>query len=133
MTLAYRVYVIEGDAISPVAQRTFHHFFFREERTLQAYSGQTLTFAMPTYETENRRPVRVVRLDTLRLTVRADGSMDQDQYFRHLVHAVAAVDTDTADPAGAKLLESAKKRRENRSPEISEKAYRSILAHLNLP
>jgi hypothetical protein len=125
--MGYRVYIIEGDAVSPVKQKTFHDFLFREERTLRAYSGRTVTFAMAFYETENRRPVRIVRLDTLRLTVKQDGSLDQDEYRRHLMDTLAALDSEVADPLGAK------KPRENRSPKISDQAYRNILADLKIP
>jgi hypothetical protein len=118
VSLGHRIYVVEGDAIRPVAQKTFRDFFFKKKPALPAYSGQTVTFAMPIYEIENRRPVRVVRLDTLRLTVKDDGSLD-------LYHQLVA-DTFTAP--------FARKRRENRrSPKISEAAYRKILVHLKIP
>ena len=56
MSLGHRTYIIEGDSVSPLAQKTFDDFFFDERPALGAYSGRTLTFAMPMYELENRRP-----------------------------------------------------------------------------
>ena len=61
MSVGNRVYIIEGDSITPVAQERFDEFFFRAGPALRAYSGRTLTFAMPTYALENKRPARVVR------------------------------------------------------------------------
>ncbi|HWJ01404.1 MAG TPA: hypothetical protein VNU96_20515 [Burkholderiales bacterium] len=99
MSVGNRVYIIEGDSITPVAQKTFDEFFFSERPALRAYSGRTLTFAMPTYELENKRPSRVVRFDTLRLAVKQDGSLDQDHYRRCLAAIFAAIDAE--DPAAA--------------------------------
>ena len=61
MSLGHRTYIIEGDRISPLAQMTFDEFFFNERPALGAYSGRTLTFAMPMYELENRRPAPSMR------------------------------------------------------------------------
>ena len=124
MSLGHRIYVVEGDAISRVAQKTFDDFFFNERPTLRAYSGRTLTFAMPMFELEGRRPARVVRFDTLRLAVKEDGSLDQDHYRRRLADIFAAVDAE--DPAEATMA------RERRSPQISEEARKRILVHLSI-
>ena len=139
MSLGHRIYVVEDDAISPLAQKTFHDFFFKQAPALPAYSGQTVTFAMPIYEIENRRPVRVVRLDTLRLAVKDDGSLDQDQYHQLVADTFTALfpAADTARPAETNTVDAnmlfAKKREENRwSPKISEAAYGKILAHLGI-
>jgi hypothetical protein len=86
MSLGHRTYIIEGDSIRPLAQKTFDDFFFNERPTLGAYSGRTLTFAMPMYELENRRPARVVRFDTLRLAVRKRWLADRDHYRRRSGH-----------------------------------------------
>ena len=124
MSVGNRVYIVEGDSIIPVAQKTFDEFFFREGPALPAYSGRTLTFAMPTYELENKRPARVVRFDTLRLAVKKDGSLDQDHYRRCLTDIFSAIDAE--DP------EEAATARKYRSPVISEAAYRRVLAHLRI-
>ena len=124
MSVGNRVYIIEGDGITPVAQKIFDDFFFSERPALRAYSGRTLTFAMPTYELENKRPSRVVRFDTLRLAVKQDGSLDRDHYRRCLADIFAAIDAQ--DPAGAATA------RKYRSPNISEKAYQRVLAHLDI-
>jgi len=124
MSVSQRVYIIEGDAVTPVAQKTFDDFFFGEGPALSAYSGRTLTFAMPTYELENRRPTHIVRFDTLRLAVREDGSLDQDHYRHSLADVFAAIDAE--DPTEAAMA------RKRRSPTISEEAYKRVLAHLRI-
>ena len=124
MSLGQRTYIIEGDSISPLPQKKFDDFFFNERPTLRAYSGRTLTFAMPMYELEDERPARVIRLDTLRLAVKEDGSLDQDHYRRRLTDVFAAIDKE--DPAEATIA------RERRSPQISEEARKQILAHLKI-
>ena len=124
MSVSQRVYIIEGDAITPVARETFDEFFFSEGPALPEYSGRTLTFAMPTYELANRRPTHVVRFDTLRLAVREDGSLDQDHYRHCLADIFAAIDAE--DPAEAAIA------RKRRSPQISDEAYKKVLAHLKL-
>lgn len=124
MSVGQRVYIIEGDAITPVAQETFDDFFFGEEPALRAYCGRTLTFAMPTYGLENRRPTHIVRFDTLRLAVKEDGSLDQAQYRRRLAQIFAAI--DAKDPAEAAMA------RKRRSPQISDEAYKRVLAHLEI-
>jgi len=125
MSVGQRIYIIEGDAITPVAQKTFDDFFFRHEPALPEYSGRTLTFAMPTYALENRRPARIVRFETLRLAIKEDGSLDQAQYRRRLAQIFAAIDAE--DPAEAAVA------RKRRSPQISDEAYRRVLAHLRIP
>ena len=124
MSVGKRVYIVEGDSITPVAQKTFDEFFFGERPALPDYSGRTLTFAMPTYELQNKRPTRIVRLDTLRLAVREDGSLDQDHYRRCLADIFAAIDAE--DPTGAATA------RKYRSPNISEEAYKRVLADLKI-
>ena len=139
MSLGHRIYVVEGDAIRPLAQKTFHDFFFNKAPALPAYSGQTVTFAMPIFEIENRRAIRVARMDTLRLTVKDDGSLDEDQYHQLVADMFTALfpAADTARPAETSTVDANvlfdKKRRENRwSPKISEVAYGKILAHLGI-
>ena len=124
MNVGNRVYIVEGDSIIPVAQKTFDEFFFQEVPALPAYSGRILTFAMPTYELENKRPTHVVRFDTLRLAVKEDGSLDQDHYRRCLRDIFSAIDAE--DPAAAATA------RKYRSPIISEEAYKRVLAHLRI-
>jgi len=139
VSLGHRIYVVEGDAIRPLAQKTFHDFFFKKAPALPAYSGQTVTFAMPIYEIENRRAIRVARMDTLRLTVKDDGSLDEGQYHQLVADMFTALfpAADTARPAETSTVDANvlfdKKRRENRwSPKISEVAYGKILAHLGI-
>ena len=124
MSVGNRIYIVEGDAITPVAQKTFDDFFFSEGPALPEYSGRTLTFAMPTYGLENRRPTHIVRFDTLRLAVREDGSLDQDHYRHSLADIFAAIDAE--DPAKAAVA------RKRRSPQISDEAYKRVLAHLKI-
>ena len=124
MSVGNRVYIVEGDSIIPVAQKTFDDFFFGDAPALRAYSGRTLTFAMPTYELEDKRPTHVVRFDTLRLAVREDGSLDQDHYRRCLRDIFAAIDAE--DEAGAARA------RKYRSPKISDEAYKRVLVHLKI-
>lgn len=124
MSVGQRVYIVEGDTITPVAQKTFDDFFFGQAPALRAYAGQALTFAMPTYELENKRPARIVRFDTLRLVVREDGSLDQAHYRRRLANIFAAI--ELGDPEEAAMA------RKRRSPQISEEAYRRVLAHLKI-
>ena len=124
MSFEHRVYIVEGDTVTPVAKKTFDDFFFREAPALRAYAGRTLTFALPTYALENRRPTVIVRFDTLRLAVKQDGSLDQAQYRRRLAQIFAAI--DAKDPNEAAMA------RKRRSPQISDEAYKSVLAHLGI-
>ena len=79
---------------------------------------------MPVYETQNRRPARLVRLDTLRLTVKADGSVDRDEHRRLMKDSFTAL-----FPAA----DATDKGRENRwSPKISDHVYKNILLHLGI-
>ncbi|HEY7665146.1 MAG TPA: hypothetical protein VH934_18670 [Xanthobacteraceae bacterium] len=123
----------------PLAQRTFDDFFFKKKPALRAYSGQTLTLAMPIYETANRRPARLVRMDRLRLTVKADGSLDRDEYrrlvkdaFTALFPAADAAHLAQSRLADAGMLSADKLLRSRWSPKISEEAYKRILAHLGI-
>jgi hypothetical protein len=56
--------------------------------------------------------------------VKQDGSLDQDHYRRCLAAIFAAIDAE--DPAAAATA------RKHRSPNISEEAYKRVLAHLNI-
>lgn len=78
MSLGHRFFVVDEHSAVRLSQKTFNEFFFRRLPALPGYAGGTLVVAMVVYELENRKPTRIIRIDTHRFRVNADGSMERE-------------------------------------------------------
>ena len=88
MGIGYRIFVVEEEGIRRVSQKTFDDLFFHKKRPFPEVRGRTIDVIAAFYEVENRKPSRVIRLDSMRLKIRPDGSLDEDQ--QHQICGLAA-------------------------------------------
>ena len=84
MGMGSRYFVFRANDISPMSQKTFQDFFHARRPVLQKFGGQTLMIAAAYYETENRKPLRLVAIEGLRCKVLKSGAIDPKHHFRGL-------------------------------------------------
>jgi hypothetical protein len=61
---------------------------WREEPVLPQFASRTIQIAVALYTLEARKPKQVIRIESMRLKVRDDGSIDRDDVFKGLHLAV---------------------------------------------
>lgn len=138
----YRVFVVAGDKIvATIAQKTFNDFYLNAGAGLKEYGGTTVDVAMAFYETVNRRPARLFKVDGLRFKVTTSGTLDEKYHTEALQLAASSLDGIFSDtPRHAKfenVVDAArifnKKRREARhAPKISNATVEKIIQRLGL-
>lgn len=137
MNLGHRIFILNGESIVRLPQKTFNEFFFRERPVLRDRAGTTLVIAMVIYELKNRKPVQVVRIDTHRVRVDSEGAMDKDHFDDGMRLALARGfgREATSFSVGASNVVDAKqlfdeRRWQQHHPEIPGPALKNILAKL---
>ena len=81
MSFGHRIFIVEGDEVIRISQRSFNDFYFREQPEFPQFGGSTVQFALDIFTLERRMPKQIVRIDCQRVQLAADGSMDQKQKF----------------------------------------------------
>ena len=80
MSIGYRIFVVHDDhTVEPISQKSFSAFYLRNEPSLTRFADKSISLAIVFYELRNRKPERIFRIDTQRLNVTADGSLDQER------------------------------------------------------
>lgn len=138
MNIGHRIFVVEDDSVVRLSQKSFNEFSFREKASLLQYAGRMIVIAIAIYELKNRKPKRVIRIDTERVKVNADGSRDKE----HLLEGLALVAKRISfgnNPPRARVKDSSivdakahfdERRWNQRHPELSGPALKNILASL---
>jgi hypothetical protein len=88
MSIGYRIFLVRGDHVSRVSQKTFDEFFTQRKPVLREFAGQNVEIATVIYKLANRKPEQVIRVDCQRFKVKDDGSIDEDhdhEYNRLMV------------------------------------------------
>jgi len=89
MSMGYRIFVVEeDDHIIQVSQKSFNDFYFKHKPSLQNFAGRTINLAVVLYTLAGRKPKEIIRIDSQRLKVNAEGAMDQEHYYDEL-HLIA--------------------------------------------
>jgi hypothetical protein len=84
VNIGHRIFIIEDNAVVPMSQKTFNAFYFRDEAVLPQFANRTIQLAVILYTLEARKPKEVIRIDSMRVKVRDDGSIDKDDVFKGL-------------------------------------------------
>lgn len=80
MSHGYRIFVVHDDqTIEPLSQKSFNAFYLRNEPALSRFANEAINLAIVSYKLKDRKPERIYRVDTQRLHVTADGSLDQER------------------------------------------------------
>ena len=79
MSISHRIFLVEDDdSIVAISQKTFEDFFHAGKPVLPQRAGEDVTFAIVYCELENRKPKRIINIDTHRLRVDDGGALDQE-------------------------------------------------------
>ena len=139
MNLGHRFFVVDGDSVVRLSQKTFNYFYFREAPALPQFAGSTIVVVLVIYELKNRKPERIVRMDTQRMKVNDDGSIDKGHLDEGLDLALGRTsfgyeeeppsrDRQTSVVHAKKLFDE--RRWKQRHPELSGPALKMILIAL---
>jgi hypothetical protein len=79
MGIGHRIFIVQDGGVRAIAQKTFDDFFMRREAALPQFSGKTIDVIAAFYEVKNRKPYRLIRLDSMRFKILHDGSIDEEQ------------------------------------------------------
>ncbi len=81
MSISHRVFVVEEDAVFPIAQKTFTALYSGKVGALPKFAGQTIQIAVIIYTLEQRKPKTIIQIDCERIRILDDGSIDKK--FEH--------------------------------------------------
>lgn len=139
MKLGYRVFIVEGNAVRRISQKTFDAFYSGETAALPEYAGGSVLIALVIYELEHRKPKRIVRIDTQRIKVQSDGFIDEEDRMENLRLALNSVVLEGALSAASRWDSSEvidatarfeERRWQQRHPELSGPALKALLKAL---
>ena len=88
------MFIVEGDEVTRISQKTYDAFYSQNEAVLPEYAGRTIMVAVVLDALENRKPKHIVKIDTQRVRVRPDGSIEQGHLSETLHLAVRRIETD---------------------------------------
>jgi hypothetical protein len=132
MNIGHRIFLIDGNLVSKVSQKTFNALFFRREHAFPEFAGQTKQFAIAMYTLENRKPKQIVRIDCHRLRIGDEGGLDEAHLMRsiHLSFKRHESVARTTSPSGNVIdavSQFDEKAWRHLHPELSGPALRQIL------
>jgi len=134
--MGHRIFIINSDnSIDTISQKSFHDFCYRNEPALTRYAGQEIHVAMVLYTLKDKRPDQIISIDSLRLTVKNDGSIDLDRRLDALrlgMNRIDQISTKRTTSTPSKTVIDAKSKFDERrwaqyNPEIPALAIKHIL------
>ncbi len=139
MNLGYRIFVVHGESVVRLSQKSFNDFYFLETAALPQYAGHAIVIVIAVYELKNRKPKRIIRMDTQRIKVDTDGAIDKEHHgegLRLVANRISSVfdgkplsATHNSNVVDAQALFD-ERRWKQRHPELSGPALKKILAIL---
>jgi len=78
MPIGHRIFIVEDDAILPLSQKAFNALHTGKTGILPAYAGRTLLIAVIFYTTHLRKPQAIIQIDSERIRILGDGSIDMN-------------------------------------------------------
>lgn len=76
MKFGYRMFVVNDESVLRISQQSFFDFYLRDKPSLARFSDQEITVAIAVCELRDRKPIRIIKIDTARVKVGAQGEMD---------------------------------------------------------
>ena len=80
MSVSFRIFVIDNENLIQVSKKNHHAFIQRQEPVLKQFANQRILIATVAYILKNSLPNKIIRIDTMKIRVRSDGSMDEESY-----------------------------------------------------
>jgi len=78
MPIGHRIFIVEEDAILPLSQKAFNALHAGKTGILPAYAGRTLLIAVIFYTIHLRKPQAIIQIDSERIRILGDGSIDMN-------------------------------------------------------
>lgn len=88
MNVGYRIFVVNEDSVLRISQQSFFDFYLRDKPSLARFSDQEITVAIAVCELRDRKPISIIRIDTRRVKVGAQGEKDA-QYYSEKIQLIA--------------------------------------------
>jgi hypothetical protein len=132
MSIGYRIFVVEEDVIFPISQKTFNALYSGKVGALQKFAGQTIQIAVIVYTLYQRKPKTIIQIDSERIRIMGDGSIDENYEHEGLHLAANRMWQSEVNPQSSGSVVDAKARFEERQwdqrhPKLSGPSYKRIL------
>jgi hypothetical protein len=132
MKSSYRVFILDKDSVSAMSKKNFISWYFDNEPVLPQFSGQTIQLAIVFYSIVSGRPERILSIESQRIRIAADGSLDEELHMRSIeIGLERTVGVPKAFPQTNNVVNATSlfKEREWRHlhPEVSGPALKQIL------
>ena len=122
VNLGHRVFIVEGDSVTPISQKLFDDFYLR--RTV-------------IYTLANRKPKEIMRIDNHRVKIAAGGALDpehQMEVLRLVANRIGPESTKGTAGVSGPIVDAARQFDERRwkhlHPKLSGPAHKRILEAL---
>ena len=77
MSIGYRIFIVEEEAIFPISQKTFNELYSGKVGALTKFANQTVQIAVVIYTVHQRKPKTIIQIDCERIRIMEDGSLDE--------------------------------------------------------
>ena len=132
--LGYRVYIVGESSIARLSQKVFSAFWFRKEPALPGEAGKTILLAMVMYTLQDRKPLAIVRIDTMRCRVLSGGALDNAYSHEGIRLALDRMGGPVPKVVNANVVDAIGPFREKKwrdhHPALSGPAHKRILVDL---
>jgi len=88
MSIGYRIFIVEEEAIFPISQKTFNELYSGKVGALTKFANQTVQIAVVIYTVHQRKPKIIIQIDCERIRIMEDGSIDEN-YVHGGLHLAA--------------------------------------------
>ena len=75
--IGYRIFLVDGDNVSPLTKTAFDEFYFRRQAVFQSCAGKTIDIATVVCRLEDAKLREIIRIYCQRFKVKDDGSLDE--------------------------------------------------------
>ncbi len=96
--IGYRIFLVDGDNVSPLTKTAFDEFYFRRQAVLQACAGKTIDIATVVCRLEDAKLREIIRIYCQRFKVKGDGSLDEHYGQLRSPAPASATATSRQDP-----------------------------------
>ena len=135
MSIGYRIFIVEEDAIFPISQKTFNELYSGKVGVLPKFAGQTVQIAVIFYTVHQRKPKTIIQIDCERIRIMEDGSIDENYAHEGLHLAANRMWLSEGNPKSSSNVVDAKARFEERQwdqrhPKLSGPSHERIFKAL---
>ena len=92
MSIGHRIFVIEEQKLNRISQKLFYAFVQEKRPVLKQFANHQVTVAMVFYTLKKRHPEKIVRIDTMKMRVCNDGSINEEFWMEGLKLATSRID-----------------------------------------